>query len=275
MGRHHQATAFCVLALLVLILWLGVQSGRAWQAIGYVAVVWISAFFIDLVVLMRPEPAIGFPLKGSVAWESFLCVGLTLAGIAPLAVRFSKEWPVHSGLEKVAFLTALSLFTFPVALALIFFAVYRYRPKDLGVNAHFWYLPFLLQIVVGGITLAAAPETSHWRSSIHAYGVWRFLLVGFGAAVPEEFTRMLLQTRLGASLHSKGLGLLAATFLWACTHVPQFRSQNPEASFWSAVLAALTILPIGLLWGYATYRTKSLWPAVVSHGLNLWGIQNF
>jgi membrane protease YdiL (CAAX protease family) len=35
------------------------------------------------------------------------------------------------------------------------------------------------------------------------------------------------------------------------------------------------MMPIGFLWGYLTHRTKSLLPAVLVHGLNFWGLQNF
>jgi len=31
---------------------------------------------------------------------------------------------------------------------------------------------------------------------------------------------------------------------------------------------------MGLLWGYMTHRTKSLLPAVLVHGFNLWGLHN-
>jgi membrane protease YdiL (CAAX protease family) len=33
-------------------------------------------------------------------------------------------------------------------------------------------------------------------------------------------------------------------------------------------------MPLGFLWGYITHRTKSLFPSIVIHALNLWGLQN-
>ena len=40
-------------------------------------------------------------------------------------------------------------------------------------------------------------------------------------------------------------------------------------------MGAVRIVPLGLMWGYITYRTKSLLPATLVHGLNVWGLQNF
>jgi membrane protease YdiL (CAAX protease family) len=45
-------------------------------------------------------------------------------------------------------------------------------------------------------------------------------------------------------------------------------------TFWQAMISPWDIIPIGLLWGYITWRTKSLFPSVVVHGFNLWGLQN-
>src|SRR5205807_1639891 len=137
------------------------------------------------------------------------------------------------------------------------------------------YLSLLIQSVFWGITLLVAPEKSHWRSFFHSYGFWSVLTVGiFQAVFPEEFIRMLLQTRLEKVLRYPGLGFSAASFLWASLHVPMLWSQNPQWTFWRAVCAPWTIIPIGLLWGYITHRTKSLLPAILLHGFNLWGLQN-
>jgi membrane protease YdiL (CAAX protease family) len=40
-------------------------------------------------------------------------------------------------------------------------------------------------------------------------------------------------------------------------------------------LSSIRIIPIGLVWGYLTHRTKSFVPATLVHGANFWGLQNF
>jgi membrane protease YdiL (CAAX protease family) len=36
----------------------------------------------------------------------------------------------------------------------------------------------------------------------------------------------------------------------------------------------IQIIPLGVIWGYLTQRTKSIVPATLAHGINLWGLQN-
>jgi len=133
----------------------------------------------------------------------------------------------------------------------------------------------LLHPIWGTITLIVAPGRSHWRSFLDANGgiglVWTALIA---AALSEEFTRTLLQTRLGVVFRNKGLGFVAATFIWASLHIPVNLFQNPTASVWRIVIGSWGLMPIGLLWGYMTHRSKSLFPSVLMHGLNLWGLQN-
>jgi membrane protease YdiL (CAAX protease family) len=130
-------------------------------------------------------------------------------------------------------------------------------------------------LIVGCITLAVTPEKSHWHSVIRAWGLMGLLLTGIvEAALPEEFVRMLLQTRLGSTLKNKGLGFVLATFLWASMHIP-IGFRDSKAGPWHVIAGAWVIMPMGFLWGYITHRTKSLFPSILMHGLNLWGLQNF
>jgi membrane protease YdiL (CAAX protease family) len=163
-------------------------------------------------------------------------------------------------------------FTLGAGLACIYLFAYRYRLTDLGVNFRYWYVALLIHVVFGMITLTLAPEKSHWHAVFHTYGIVDGVLT---AAIPEEFLRMLLMTRLGAVFSNKGMGLFVATFLWASLHIPVFWSGVPQWSFWRALISPWGIIPIGLLWGYITHRTRSLVPSVLLHGFNLWGLQNF
>jgi len=273
-AARNRTALICLCATFAVVLWFGVYSEMR-QVIGYLFAVWLSAFFTDLIVLIRPKPAIGFPVKESAVQEALVIVAFSLLALVPLSIRFSKLWPFPRVVERLGFLVALCFFTFFIGLACVYLLWYRYRPAQLGFNFHYWYLSLLIQSVFWGITLLVAPEKSHWRSFFHSYGFWGVLTVGiFQAAFPEEFIRMLLQTRLEKVLRYPGLGFSAATFLWASLHVPMLWSQNPQWTFWRAVCAPWTTIPIGLLWGYITHRTKSLLPAILLHGFNLWGLQN-
>jgi len=280
LGNHGQiayrnrAALIGLCATFATILWLGVYREMR-QVIGYLFAVWLSAFLADLIVAIKPEPAIGFPIKESKVQEALVVIGFTLLAFVPLSIRFSKMWPLPSRVERLAFGVGFCFFTFFIGLACVYLLWYRYRPSQLGLNLRYWYLPLLIHSVFGVITLVVAPEKSHWQSFFHGSGFWGVLTVGvFEAALPEEFMRKLLQTRLERVLRYPGLGFFAATFVWAYLHVPMLWSLNPQWTFWRAVWAPWAFIPIGLLWGYLTHRTKSLLPAVLLHGFNLWGLQN-
>jgi len=57
---------------------------------------------------------------------------------------------VLSTLSRLS-LFALIPFVFPIVLALFFLFAYRYRPSELGANARYWYLPFFINLLVGGL----------------------------------------------------------------------------------------------------------------------------
>jgi membrane protease YdiL (CAAX protease family) len=266
-----------VLAAALEVLYLERHSHKLMQAVGYLFAVWLCAFITDIVVNIHPKPAIGFPIKRSATREVCIILGCTLFGLIGLIIHFNPSVHALRGLEKLALFALILFFTYPIALALIYFFCYRYKPKELGSNLHYWYLPLLIHPIWGSITLAVASQESHW----HAYIQQNGLIVGvlftglITAALPEEFIRLLLQTRLGILFHNKGMGFVVATFIWASLHIPVNFSQNPKEGLIYVIVSSWVIVPIGLLWGYLTHRTKSLLPAILVHGLNLWGLQNF
>lgn len=272
--RRYPFAALLVFATFAPVLYYGWIGHRMAQAIGYLSAVWLGAFLTDLVVTLRPRSAVGFPIRRPVSREIAVIFACTaLAGLF-LAIRFSPLWPNLHGPARVA-VGSLVFFAYPIVLALVCLFVFRYRPSQLGINAHYWYLPLLLHLLIGGITLVVAPGKPHWRATFAQMGFANTLFTGIVcAALSEEFLRMLLQTRLGAAFRNKGLGFFFATFVWAALHLPVTAQGSPQA-FRHLLLGGMwTIMPIGFLWGYLTHRTKSLLPAVLLHGLNLWGLQN-
>jgi membrane protease YdiL (CAAX protease family) len=241
----------------------------------YLIAVWLGAFLTDLIVLAFPRLAVGFPIKRNKVQEALIILAFTAMALVPLLIRYGPHWPIHNIFERLAFVGGLFFFTFFIGLACVYLFVYCYRLSELGVNLRYWYLAVLIHAVFGIITLTVAPEKSHWISWFRSEGVWSVLITGvLQAAIPEEFMRMMLMTRIGALVRNSGLGLFVATFLWASLHIPSFSSQAPNWTFWRALVSPWGIIPIGMLWGYTTHRTKSLCPSVLLHGFNLWGLQN-
>ena len=276
MARRYPAATLMVLATFAITLRNGYLDDRFAQSAGYLLAVLLGVFVTDLVVARRPYTAVGFPIKRPIAQETAVILGCTLLGLAYLALHFSRVGQAMPRSERLAVFPLLALFTFPVALALIYLFHYRYKPSELGINLRYLYLPLLVLLIFGAITFWVAPEKSHWRSFFREFGVWGWLFsILLGAALSEEFTRMLLQTRLASAFCNIGLGFVAATFIWACLHIPINHSQFQNATWMRAFLGAVDFMPEGFLWGYMTHRTKSILPAVLVHAFNLWGLVNF
>lgn len=127
--------------------------------------------------------------------------------------------------------------------------------------------------MIGTIAFAVAPGGILWRNLLHSWGLWWLLWIGLvDSALSEEFS---CRRDSPPAFRNTGTGFVTATFFWACLHIPEFHTAGLHNTWLYAFLSALQIMPIGLLWGYLTHRTKSLLPAVLVHGFNFWGLQNF
>ncbi len=276
MARRYPTATLLALTAFTVSLQLASLDVRVLQSTGYLLAVMLGIFVTDAVVAFRPRPAVGFPVKRPVAQEVAVVLGCTLLGLAYLALHFSAVGQGLHRSQRLAILPILVLFTFPVALALIYLFRWRYKPSELGINLRYWYLPAIILLLFGAITFRVAPQQSHWRSFFQQFGMWGWIFSGLlGAALSEEFTRMLLQTRLAAAFRDNGIGFVAATFLWACLHAPSNYSQNPHASWTQLFLGVISLMPEGFLWGYMTHRTKSILPSVLVHALNLRRLVSF
>lgn len=88
----------------------------------------------------------------------------------------------------------------------------------------------------------------------------------------EDFSWFVMQSRLQRVIHSSGFSILIATVLWAFMHFPiNYFKGSPVSSI---IVYCIQIIPLGFIWGYLTHRTKSIVPAALAHGFNLWGFQN-
>ena len=94
-----------------------------------------------------------------------------------------------------------------------------------------------------------------------------------GAGLVEEFSRFAMQSRFEKVFKHFGFNILFATTIWAFMHFPvNYFKEGMLVS--DIIIYCVQIIPIGFVWGYLTQRTKSILPATMVHGLNLWGFQN-
>lgn len=252
------------------------STGTLLHAVGYLFAVWLGIFIIDAVVIAKPAGEPVFIIKRDVKKELLLIITCTLLGAIFLCIRFFSDWANLPGMVKLAAIP-LIVFTFPIVPGLIFLFGYKYTFKELGINLRYWYLPILLHLVWGGITLLVAYDKSHWGEAMKEYSILNFLFTGLiTAALSEEFSRMLMQTRLGAASGNMFTGIFVSSMVWSAMHIPIGYSQSPAGfSATEAIMSTAFLIPLGIFWGYLTHRTQSILPAILMHGFNMWGLQNF
>lgn len=166
------------------------------------------------------------------------------------------------------------IFIFPIGLAIIILLL-KYKPYDVGFRLKGLQgaLPLIVICAIAGSLVT--PQSLTWNAVMQEEGnIFGLIFSGIiTAGLSEEFFRVIGQTRIGAWINNKGMGWYITTFLWAFMHAPKWYSEEHNIS--EAILGSVRIIPIGLMWGYLTNRTKSILPATIVHGVNFLGLQNF
>ena len=273
----HPIIFIVVILLLGVIINEYIRNGTIIHGLGFLGAIYISVFVVDYLCMSHSFDYQVFIIKKPVKKELIIISICTILGLIFLCVRYIFNWNGIGAILKLSVLP-LMLFVFPIVLSLVYLFIFKYPLKNLGINLNYWYLPILINIVFGLITLIFAPEKSHWHLLVSGTvgNLFSWLFTGLiGAALSEEFTRMLFQTRIKSLSNNMAIGWISAAFIWALLHFPVFSQEHVEKGWRAVIMATLNLIPLGLLWGYITYRTKSIIPSVVIHGLNLWGLQNF
>ncbi len=257
----------------IFVLYVGYRHDTLVRGIVYLFVMWLCSFCIDFYAIWRPAKndfIVRNPKK-----ETILFVVCIIGSALFFFLRFSGilNWDTLQGIVKLA-IAVLLIFAFPIALAVILLLM-KYKPFDLGIRLQ-GFIVVIPVIVICAITnRIISPDSLTWdRVVSEGGGIIGALFTGFiVAGLSEEFFRVIGQTRIGELLSNKGYGWFITTVIWALFHVPKWYSD--EHNLVEALLGSIRIIPLGLMWGYMTHRTKSILPAVIVHGTNFWGLQNF
>lgn len=272
--KTNKISFLLVLILSISLLVWSVVEDKILHMTGYLVAMVVSAFAIDLYIRYKPqqEPTeIKNPKQ-----EIRLIVIIFFLQILVTTCRFIVFPDMNAAhpVIRISLFALMILVIYPVALIIYYFLIKRYKPSALGlkINKGIW-MTLLVISVMAMATFLVAPEKMKFQSFFQEYGLVQMLLLGFiSAAIPEEFVRYLAQSRLAVAFKNVGLAWFLAGFIWAIIHIPNFYFQSKD--FFNAFMGAIEILPLGLLWGYMTLRLKSIWPSVLVHGTNLWGLQN-
>ncbi|MGA2139730.1 MAG: CPBP family intramembrane glutamic endopeptidase [Verrucomicrobiia bacterium] len=283
MIRRHPVVACLVVLLMIFVVGESVYFGKLPKRAAYIAGVALGVVITDLLSLRDHHPSRSLLPVRRPRFELAVTVGCTLLSAATLTwivlTRHTNPWPFPVALLRILLLV---LFVGNVGLFLFDLIVLKYRPRDLGYRLR--GLRCVLPVLVCVAGLAAISVCGF---QLHGLGRWwarclsfpidygggslwlGLLYVFLVAALPEEFLRMSWQTRLGAVLKNPAVAWFFTAWVWSALHVPSF----PDKSWGTTLQGVAEMVPLGLLWGYILHRTQSMWPTVLLHATNLWGLQ--
>jgi membrane protease YdiL (CAAX protease family) len=271
-ARRHPVVAGVTAGLIVAILVNAHRQADLGRATLYLIVLAVSVRLVDVVLARWPRRERPVAVRGPGLELSVLAVCLGM-GLLWLYSRFVRGYRPAPGPLRLLWLAVLVGCVFN-ALPAIFLLVRRYRPSDLGFKiAGLQAAPIIVAVFALSATLLS-PAATTWRAILDESGgsTWAVVETALLAAVPEEFFRFIWQTRVGAWLQRPATGWLVASVAWSVLHGP--KNWDETHSFAATVMGMINIIPLGLLWGYLTHRTRSMLPSVVLHATNVWGLQN-
>ena len=269
--RRHPAVTLIVAALGIAILVNAAIQGDLGRALLYFGAIGASLVAIEAVLARWPVRAPAPAVRAAGLELGVLTASFAL-GLFWLYARFVRDYRPGPGPGRLIWLLLLVACVFN-ALPALFLLVRRYRLRDLGLAVS--RVPVGAPVIaIFGLASLAAPSSITWKAIVEDSGgsATGVLLTALLAAVPEEFFRFAWQTRAGAVLANRATGWLVASALWATLHGP--KDWNDSHAVGSTVMGIINIVPVGLLWGYLTHRTRSIVPSILLHATNVWGLQN-
>lgn len=271
--RRHKGAFLFAIGIALLLLFLGWQNHVLPKTIGYLLTL-LSCFLVSEIIFFSGNLSPDDPPVRKPRQEFMVIVVCNSILLLLLIYVFMVSSPqALSGIAKTLAMVLRLLLAYPVFFLIYFLGIKRYSLKSIGISHQHWYLALPLIILIGGVSYLSFPEGVQFEEQYRNYGVLAFFTLGFlTAAIPEEISRHLFQTRLSRIARSKSLGWAVASSFWALTHIPAF--SGPSSDYYGATISAIGILPMGLLWGYLNQRYRSILPSILIHGTNLWGLQN-
>lgn len=274
MVKRHPLAGGMVFLMGVIIMLEGFWRGELVRRASYLAVILLSVVIVDWFYLRRPGSAAPLPVRCP-KLELLVAGVLLLVSLTWLILHFQGHYAPVALVIRLLWVGVGVLAVFNIGLALFLLLVLRYVLKELGLQ-FVGLAPVPVVIFCFGMTAWVSHSGVTWQEVVNEVNgrVWLVPLVSFFvAALPEEFFRMIWQTRLGAVLKNPAMGWLVASMLWAFLHVPNFNGDLHHV--FRACQVAFDMVPLGLLWGYFTFRSQSIVPAICLHGTNVWGLHNF
>jgi len=258
-----------ILAAVILI--RGVLEGSFGRAAIYFLAIGLSVVLVDSVLAWTVLRSPQIPVRNP-RFEFAVTAVIGAGALAWLWTRFVWNYQPQ-GIVRLVWLAVLLGCVFDAFLA-IFLIARRYSLGDLGLRgAGLLAAPPVIAIFATFAFVFTQSSITWSRILEDTGGSWLAVVAtALSAGVPEEFSRFVWQTRAGAWLGNRAAGWLIASCVWAALHGPKVWGDSH--SMLAVNLSVLNIIPLGLLWGYVTHRTRSILPSMLIHATNVWGLQN-
>lgn len=259
-----------------IVLWNYIAAGEAVHGVGYFIFFYVAVltiYFFTKKITPKNDIVVKEPKK-----ELTVALVFALLGLLFLALNFMlrTNYITNIWYTKLPVMAGSFFFSMPFGI-FIYLLLKKYKLLQFGILVKpLGYL--LLGVVIWGLTgffaLVFNKSGILWESGLEELGgVLGILVQGvLGAALFEEFSRFVIQSRYEKVFKTTGINILFATIIWSLMHLPVAYFQVPDLT--GNLIYCLQIIPLGFVWGYLTQRTKSILPSVIAHGLNLWGLQN-
>lgn len=260
----------------IIVLWNFISNGEIKHGVGYFIFFYVAIFLIHFFTQKIP-PLNKIEVKNP-RRELIVVTLFSLLGLLFLTLNFMQKSSVipKNIFTMVPIISGVFLFSMPLGI-LIYLLLKKYKLMQLGLTTKpLIYL--LLGAFVYGLTGLFAYIFNEngiiWKEGIEEFGgIVGIIVQGIiGAALVEEFSRFVIQSRFEKVYKASGFSILFASTLWAFMHFPVSYFKGSNIS--NTIIYCIQIIPIGFIWGYLTHRTKSIIPSTIVHGLNLWGFQN-
>ena len=270
---------FVMTVINFVVLWNFVSNGKTFHGIGYFIFFYASILTIHFFTKRIPpvnEIEVKDPKK-----ELIIAVLFAVLGVIFLTLNFMLKSNKFTDTLYTKIPIGLGSIIFAMPLGIFIYLLFkRYKLMKLGLKTQ-PLISLLLGLIIWGLTGVFAyffnKEGMYWEKIYKDDGIIGGIITIvtqgiIGAALIEEFSRFIIQTRFERVFKINGINILFATTIWAFMHFPVTFYKNADVI--GVFIYCIQIIPIGFVWGYMTQRTKSIVPATIAHGINLWGFQN-
>ncbi|MFZ1791561.1 MAG: CPBP family intramembrane glutamic endopeptidase [Saprospiraceae bacterium] len=260
----------------IFVIWNYISNDKTLHGIGYFLFFYVSILTIHFFTKRVPpknEIEVKEPKK-----ELTIAVFFAFLGLLFLALNFILKSNVipDKPITKIPIGLGSIIFAMPLAI-FIYLLSKRYTLMNLGLRTKpltSMFLGLIIWSITGLFAYVFNKEGILWaRAYDELGGIIGIIVTGvIGAALFEEFSRFVIQSRFERIFMRPGISILFATTIWSFMHFPVTYFKGSDVS--GTLVYCIQIIPIGFIWGYLTQRTKSIIPATLAHGFNLWGFQN-